>query len=158
MTEPEMESRLAHGIAFAAGHTNSGSPGACRAALQAEFSRHSNVEAEEQVMDIPDLEAAEDITRQVAAAPAARGAAVQNIAELENEDQYHLPVDDQDREINLSLLTACLCAADQAAEELVVWDHELLFTSVASEINKEMEALQPLEQTDSSAGDLYLEF
>lgn len=41
--------RLAHGIAFAAGHTNSGSPGACRAALQAEPSRHSNVEAEEQV-------------------------------------------------------------------------------------------------------------
>ena len=40
----------------------------------------------------------------------------------------------------------------QAAEELVVWDHELLFTSVASEINKEMEALQPSEQTDSSAG------
>ena len=50
---------------------------------------------------------------QVAAAPAARGAAVQNIAELENEDQYHLPIDEQDREINLSLLTACLCAADQ---------------------------------------------
>ena len=41
----------------------------------------------------------------------------------------------------------------QAAEELVVWDHELLFTSVASEINKEMEALQPLEQTDSSSGE-----
>ena len=41
----------------------------------------------------------------------------------------------------------------QAAEELVVWDHELLFTSVASEINKEMEALQPSEQTDSSAGE-----
>ena len=38
----------------------------------------------------------------------------------------------------------------QATEELVVWDHELLFTSVASEINKEMEALQPSEQTDSA--------
>ena len=55
---------------------------------------------------------------QVAVAPAARGAAVQNIAELENEDQYHLPVDDQDREINLSLLTACLCAADQVGQVL----------------------------------------
>ena len=41
---------------------------------------------------------------------------MQNIAELENEDQYHLPVDDQDREINLSLLTACLCAADQVRQ------------------------------------------
>ena len=46
----------------------------------------------------------------------------------------------------------------QAAEELVVWDHELLFTSVASEINKEMEALQPLEQTDSSAGECSCHF
>ena len=61
------------------------------------------------------------VLMQVAAAPAARGAAVQNIAELENEDQYHLPVDDQDREINLSLLTACLCAADQVGRVCVQW-------------------------------------
>ena len=39
----------AHGIAFPAGCTSSRSPGACRAALQAEPNRHNAVEPEEQV-------------------------------------------------------------------------------------------------------------
>ena len=62
-------------------------------------------------MDIPDLEAEEDLSRQVAAAPAARSVSVMDIAELESEDLFRLPVVAKDHEVDLSLLTACLCPA-----------------------------------------------
>lgn len=66
-----------------------------------------------QFVEIPDLEAEEDMSRQVAAAPAMRSVSVMNIAELESEDLYRLPMVDKDHEVDLSLLTACLCPADE---------------------------------------------
>lgn len=69
-----------------------------------------------QFMEIPDLEAEEDMSRQVAAAPAVRSASVMNIAELESEDLFRLPVVDKDHEVDLSLLTACLCPADEVRQ------------------------------------------
>ena len=64
-------------------------------------------------MDIPDLEAPEDMSRQVAAAPAVRTVSVMDIAELESEDLFRLPMVAKDHEVDLSLLTACLCPADE---------------------------------------------
>ncbi|KAL3138975.1 hypothetical protein ABBQ32_005783 [Trebouxia sp. C0010 RCD-2024] len=66
-------------------------------------------------IEIPDLEAAEDLSRQVAAAPAARSVPVMNIAELESADLFRLPVGAKDHEVDLSLLTACLCPADEVS-------------------------------------------
>ncbi|DBB02681.1 hypothetical protein WJX82_002733 [Trebouxia sp. C0006] len=90
-------------------------------------------------MDIPDLEAEEDLSRQVAAAPAARSVSVMDIAELESEDLFRLPVVAKDHEVDLFLLTACLCPAAEVAEELVPWDFEMLLTEVASTLNSEKE-------------------
>lgn len=70
-------------------------------------------------MEIPDLEAEEDMSRQVAAAPAVRSVSVMNIAELESADLFRLPVVDKDHEVDLSLLTACLCPADQVGTPCV---------------------------------------
>ena len=66
-------------------------------------------------MDIPDLEAEEDLSRQVAAAPAARSVSVMDIAELESEDLFRLPVVAKDHEVDLFLLTACLCPAAEVS-------------------------------------------
>lgn len=68
-----------------------------------------------QFMDIPDLEAEEDLSRQVAAAPAARSVSVIDIAELESADLFRLPVVAKDHEVDLSLLTACLCPAAEVS-------------------------------------------
>ena len=73
----------------------------------------SAIENVVQFMEIPDLEAEEDLSRQVAAAPAVRSVSVMNIAELEGADLFRLPTVDKDHEVDLSLLTACLCAADE---------------------------------------------
>ena len=64
-------------------------------------------------MEIPDLEATEDMSSQVAAAPAMRSVSVVDIAELESQDLFHLPAIAKDREIDLSLLTARLCPANE---------------------------------------------
>ena len=69
-----------------------------------------------QFMDIPDLEAEEDLSRQVAAAPAARSVSVMDIAELESEELFRLPVVAKDHEVDLSLLTACLCPAVEVSK------------------------------------------
>lgn len=66
-----------------------------------------------QFMEIPDLEGADDMSRQVATAPAVRSVSVMDIAELESEDLFRLPVVAKDHEVDLSLLTACLCPADE---------------------------------------------
>ena len=68
-----------------------------------------------QFIEIPDLEAAEDLSRQVAEAPAARSVSVLNFAELESADLFRLPVVAKDHEVDLSLLTACLCPADEVS-------------------------------------------
>ena len=66
-----------------------------------------------QFMDIPDLDAEEDLSRKIAEAPAVRSVSVLDIAELESEDLFRLSVAAKDHEIDLSLLTACLCPADE---------------------------------------------
>lgn len=77
------------------------------------FCVSSAIENVVQFMEIPDLEAEEDMSRQVAAAPAVRSVSVMNIAELESADLFRLPMVDKDHEVDLSLLTACLCPADE---------------------------------------------
>ena len=69
-----------------------------------------------QFMDIPDLDAEEDMSRQVAAAPAVRSVSVMDIAELESEDLFRLPVVAKDHAVDLTLLTACLCPADEVSK------------------------------------------
>ena len=64
-------------------------------------------------MEIPHLDAEEDMSRQVAAAPAVRSVSVMDIAELESEDLFRLPVVAKDHAVDLTLLTACLCPADE---------------------------------------------
>ena len=66
-----------------------------------------------QFMEIPDLEGEEDMSRQVAAAPAVRSVSVTDIAELESEDLLWLPAVAKDHAVDLSLLTGCLCPADE---------------------------------------------
>jgi hypothetical protein len=68
-----------------------------------------------QFMDIPDLEVEEDVSRQVAAAPAARSVSIIDIAELESEDLFRLPVVAKDHEVDLSILMACLCPAAEVS-------------------------------------------
>ena len=68
-------------------------------------------------MDIPELDAQEDISRQIASAPTVRTGPVMNIAELESADLFRLPALDKDHAVDLSLLTACLCPADQVSTQ-----------------------------------------
>lgn len=72
-----------------------------------------------QFMEIPDLDAEEDMSRQVAAAPAVRSVSVMNIAELESADLFRLPVVAKDHDVGLSLLTACLCPADEVGWQML---------------------------------------
>ena len=79
-------------------------------------------------MEIPDLDAEDDISRQVAAAPAVRSVSVVDIAELESEDLFRLPVVSKDHEVDLSVLTACLCPADEVRMLIVTLSHPPLAT------------------------------
>ena len=53
------------------------------------------------------------MSRQVALAPSVRSVPVTDIAELESEDLFRLPAVAKDHEIDLSLLTGCLCPANE---------------------------------------------
>lgn len=81
-------------------------------------------------MDIPDLEAEEDLSRRVAAAPAARSVSVMDIAELESEDLFRLPVLAKDHEVDLSLLTACLCPAVEVSRVVCSFQPDLTILAV----------------------------
>lgn len=75
---------------------------------------------------------------QVAEAPKVRSNKVQDIAELEDDEMFRLPAS-EDRDIDLSLLTAVLCSSEQVYEIDEVWDQDTLFTQVASELHLEMD-------------------
>ena len=74
----------------------------------------------------------------MAEAPKVRSNKVQDIAELEDDEMFRLPVS-EDRDIDLSLLTAILCSSEQVYEIDEVWDQDTLFTQVASELHLEMD-------------------
>lgn len=112
--------------------------------------KYDEKEQREEVLDIPEMEdeGNEDITTLVADAPKVRSNRVQDIAELEGDMQFRLPSND-DRDIDLSLLTACLCSSEQVHEGDELWDYEQLFTAVASELNLEKEKTE--ERTNPEA-------
>mmetsp|Transcript_63277 Transcript_63277/g.200143 ORF Transcript_63277/g.200143 Transcript_63277/m.200143 type:complete len:293 (-) Transcript_63277:43-921(-) len=96
------------------------------------------------IMEIPELDAEgeeEDITRQVAAPPRARNNRVQTIKELDHDMQYNIP-SNADKEIDLSLLTACLVPSERILEDEDVWEAEALLQSVSQELTSEAEALE----------------
>ena len=97
----------------------------------------------ETILEIPELEAEgdEDITFQVAEAPRARNNRMQTMAELDNDQQFNLP-SNTDNEVDLSLLTMVLCSSEQVVEDDNVWEPEILFTDVASELTIEAERLE----------------
>mmetsp|Transcript_23285 Transcript_23285/g.41325 ORF Transcript_23285/g.41325 Transcript_23285/m.41325 type:complete len:327 (-) Transcript_23285:394-1374(-) len=97
-------------------------------------------EATENVLDIPELEdeGKEDISNVVAEAPKVCSNKVQGMEELEEETTFRLPTTG-DRDMDLSLLTAVLCLAEQVREGDEIWDPELLLGEVASELNAEKE-------------------
>lgn len=114
-------------------------------------SKYDQREVAETLLDIPELEeqGKEDLTRVVAAAPKVRGNKVQELAELDEELHFKLPKN-EDREIDLSLLTSVLCSLEQVTEEEVPWTTDQLFTDVASELHSEQERGQT-EQPDAAA-------
>ncbi|KAG2437643.1 hypothetical protein HYH02_011282 [Chlamydomonas schloesseri] len=92
------------------------------------------------IMEIPELEeeGREDLSNIVAEAPKVRTNKVQGMDELEEDMHYKLPAMD-DRDIDLSLLTAVLCSSEQVAEAEEPWDPDIVLTEVASAINAERE-------------------
>ncbi|KAK3244212.1 hypothetical protein CYMTET_27497 [Cymbomonas tetramitiformis] len=105
--------------------------------------KHDEPDEIDGILEIPELDADndEDITRQVAAPPKLRSNRVQTIKELDHDIQFTLPTNN-DKEIDLSLLTACLCSAEQVAEPQGLWEMDSLLAEVASEINQEDESLE----------------
>ncbi|PNH05826.1 Intraflagellar transport protein 43 [Tetrabaena socialis] len=92
------------------------------------------------IMEIPELEeeGREDLSNVVAEAPKVRTNKVQGMEELEEDMHYKLPAMD-DRDIDLSLLTAVLCSSEQVQEAEELWDPDIVLTEVASAINAERE-------------------
>mmetsp|Transcript_24236 Transcript_24236/g.52967 ORF Transcript_24236/g.52967 Transcript_24236/m.52967 type:complete len:260 (-) Transcript_24236:603-1382(-) len=107
---------------------------------QAKSKYEDRVNNAEAILDIPELEeeGKEDLTRVVAEAPKVRSNKVQGMEELDEDMQFRLPSTD-DRDIDLSLLTAVLCSSEQVNEPDEAWDPDMLFTNVASELNQEKE-------------------
>ncbi|MEW5306386.1 MAG: hypothetical protein WDW36_008854 [Sanguina aurantia] len=105
------------------------------------------------ILEIPELEeeGKEDLTRLVAEAPRVRLNKVQDIAELDEDVQFRLPTT-EDKDIDLSLLTAVLCSSEQVHEDDEIWDPDMLLTQVASELNQELEKAEGV--TESDKGDV----
>lgn len=100
----------------------------------------------ENIMELEE-EGREDLSRIVADAPKVRTNKVQNITDLDEDMHYRLP-NNEDREIDLSLLTTFLCSSEQVEEPDEVWDPDMLFTAVASELHHEKERAETLEGAD----------
>ncbi|KAG1681326.1 hypothetical protein FOA52_007372 [Chlamydomonas sp. UWO 241] len=96
--------------------------------------------AVESIMELED-EGREDLSSVIAAAPKVRNNKVQNLANLDEDMQFRLPAT-EDREIDLSLLTAFLCSSEQVDEADEVWDPDMLVSAVASELHMEQEKAQ----------------
>mmetsp|Transcript_117485 Transcript_117485/g.314989 ORF Transcript_117485/g.314989 Transcript_117485/m.314989 type:complete len:209 (+) Transcript_117485:84-710(+) len=98
----------------------------------------------ELVPTIPDLEeeAEEDITRQVAAPPAAAPtimAPVRSVRELDVAlagKASQLPATPEEG-VDLAPLMQCLCSEKLVFEKDETWDHELIFQEVASAMNSD---------------------
>ncbi|PNW81550.1 hypothetical protein CHLRE_06g251200v5 [Chlamydomonas reinhardtii] len=105
------------------------------------------------IMEIPELEeeGREDLSNIVAEAPKVRTNKVQGMEELEEDMHYKLPAMD-DRDIDLSLLTAVLCSSEQVAEAEDPWDPDIVLTEVASAINAEREKAEGGEAPDDMGG------
>lgn len=93
-------------------------------------------------MMIPDLdeEQAEDITRQVAEAPALKSSRVQTIKELDSEIDRTLPPASEIG-VDLSVLLRFLTPPELVQEEDVEWDFDKELQTMAAEMMKEDELL-----------------
>lgn len=92
-------------------------------------------------------EGKEDLTGVVAEAPKVRINKVQNITDLDEDMQFRLPSTD-DRDIDLSILTSFLCSSEQVQEDDEIWDADMLFTNVASELHQEKERAEGPTEKD----------
>lgn len=92
-------------------------------------------------------EGRQDMTAVVAEPPRVLSSLVQhpNFTELQNHLKLVLP-DNDDRGIDLSLLTACLCPFEAVQEGEEEWTPDQLFTDVASEIHADMEKAEAKQQ------------
>ncbi|KXZ49353.1 hypothetical protein GPECTOR_22g947 [Gonium pectorale] len=106
------------------------------------------------IMEIPELEeeGREDLSTVVAEAPKVRINKVQGMDELEEDMHFKLPAMD-DRDIDLSLLTAVLCSSEQVQEAEETWDPDIILTEVASAINAEREKAEGVDAVDEAAKD-----
>lgn len=108
--------------------------------------KHYKDDDDEVIPLIPDLEdeGDEDITRQVAAPPAAaqfQQKKVPNLRELDADIRTVGvgPVSAPEEGVDLAILLQALCPQKALIEEDIVWDHDLLFHEVASYVTKERE-------------------
>mmetsp|Transcript_9488 Transcript_9488/g.27124 ORF Transcript_9488/g.27124 Transcript_9488/m.27124 type:complete len:236 (-) Transcript_9488:263-970(-) len=119
--------------------------------LRNRWKHDADADNAETILEIPELDGdnQEDITFQVAEAPRARNNRMQTMAELDNDQQYNLP-SNSDIDIDLSLLTVVLCSSEQVEEDDHIWEPDILFTDVASELTIEAEASET-ENVDEGA-------
>jgi len=88
---------------------------------------------------IPDLEdEAEDMARQVAAAPSLKSSRVQTMKELDAEIDMALP-STSEIGVDLAVLQSFLSPQEQVQEEDVAWDPEKELRALASEMAREQE-------------------
>ena len=96
------------------------------------------------IPEIPDLDdqelsEEEDLTRQVADAPAVHVNKVQTLSELQAELKYTVK-DDQAEGVDMGLLTSVLAPQAMVAEQDVNWDYEALFSECRAELTAQMDA------------------
>lgn len=101
------------------------------------------------IMDIPELEeeGREDLSNVVAEAPKVRVQKVQGMDQLEEDMHFKLPSTD-DRDIDLSLLTAVLCSSEQVNEPEDVWDPDIILTEVGSALYSEKEKAEEADKQE----------
>lgn len=121
--------------------------------------RHDELDdaAEQDIMEIPDLDEGGgdedgDITTQVAAVPKYRANRVQTIRELDEEAHMLGRQDEQDEDIDFSLLTSVLHSMEQVREGDEVWDPDRLWGEIKRELNLEDEERES-SAVEGAAGD-----
>ncbi|KAM4690011.1 intraflagellar transport protein 43 homolog [Rhinophrynus dorsalis] len=90
----------------------------------------------EDIPVIPDLEDVqeEDLALQVAAPPSVQVNRVMTYRDLDNDLMRHAAFQTLDGDIDLKLLTKVLSPEPEVREEDVLWDWDLLYTEVSSEL------------------------
>ena len=136
-----------------------GAGGAGGGARAAPRSKHDELDdaGEQDIMEIPELDEdagfdEDDITTQVAAVPKYRANRVQTIGELDEEAHMLQRADDEDDDIDFSLLTSVLHSMEQVREGDEVWDPERIWGEIKRELHLEEEEREALNEGLDAGG------